>query len=205
MLAQREIIECQCQLWWPSAGCQRRLPDDSPKSARKQSGAVAVRERQTLLGDLDSQHTERRRGACVGSCGQSFHCFRYWRTAAFVTLDGVLVFHIEFAEQSPAYRFIVLALFGFLSCRLYEPCGGIGPAGLAVWQDGETCKVLRRAAVSFARYSATPSALVAAGNSSASIRTLPVNTFIIRRTGMFLEHVIGNVEISSKFMTYPSL
>src|SRR5436305_920285 len=69
-----------------------------------------------------------------------------------VTLDGVLVFHIEFAEQSPAYRLIVLALFGLLSCRLYQPCGGIGPAGLAVWQDGETSKVIRRAAVSFARY-----------------------------------------------------
>jgi hypothetical protein len=48
----------------------------------EKSGAVDVRERQALLGNLDSQHTERRRRACAGSCGQSFHCFRYWRTAA---------------------------------------------------------------------------------------------------------------------------
>src|SRR5215471_21079783 len=37
-----------------------------------------------------------------------------------VTLDGVLVFDIEFAEYSPAYRFIVLAVFGFLPRHLYE-------------------------------------------------------------------------------------
>jgi len=31
------------------------------------------------------------------------------------------------------------------------------------------------------------------------MRTLTV----IRRTGMFLKHLIGNAEISGKFMTYP--
>ena len=38
---------------------QRRLPDDPRQSARKQSGAVEVREGQALVGQMDPQHADR--------------------------------------------------------------------------------------------------------------------------------------------------
>src|SRR4051812_7541590 len=204
MLAYREIIECQP--WWPSAGCRRRLPDDPRQSARKQSGAVDARERQALLGDLDSQDAERRRRACAGSCGQSFHCFRYWRTAALSRLMASWSFTSSL--QRRAQRIASSSLPSLAFCRAV--CMSL--AAVSDPRDSPFGRMVRRVnssggplSASQDITSATPSALVPAGNSSASIRTLPVDTFIIRRTGTFLEHVSGNVEISSKFMTYASL
>src|SRR3954454_61313 len=64
------------------------------------------------------RNTERRRRACARTFRPIFSLLQVLEDGRAVTLDVVLVFHIEFAEESPAYRFIVLALFGFLSCRL---------------------------------------------------------------------------------------